>query len=83
MTVFTSVSWHADACELSSSIDAGSLILTRIAVTLIDVNLAPRSGIALWASALVGTRSVYTNTFMFTRSRNSSTLIYVLLACGA
>ena len=41
------LTWHADAGELASSINTGPLVHTRVAVTLINIHLAPWSSVSL------------------------------------
>lgn len=53
LAVLSSVTWHADAGELASAIDAGSQILTWVGVALIDIHLASWPRVALRALAEV------------------------------
>lgn len=51
--------WHADAGELSDAVQAGGVILARHGQTLVDVDLAPRAGVAAAALALEGALGVH------------------------
>lgn len=51
--------WHADAGELSDAVQAGGVVLARHGQTLVDVDLAPRAGVAPAALALEGALGVH------------------------
>ena len=58
---------HTDAYKSSRIVQTCSIVLTGWRATLIDVLLASRTGVTKRTVALKRTRSVNTNSFMFTR----------------
>lgn len=59
--------WHADAGELPDAVQAGGVILARHGQALVDVDLAPRAGVAPAALALEGALGVHALSKMLTR----------------
>lgn len=81
--LITSLTWHTDAAECSSFIEAGSIIFAGVWLAFVDVHLATRSGEADGAVAAECARSVNTDAAMLTRIHIARALVNVLRAVEA
>ena len=61
------LTWHADAAVPSAFVDAGSLVLARIGLALVDIDLAASPGETGDTVATVGARGVDTDAVVLTR----------------
>ena len=61
------LTWHANALEYASAVDAGSLVQARVGFALVDVGFATEAFESGWAIAAVRSGHVNADSVVFAR----------------
>lgn len=72
------LTWHTDTSEGARIVQTGTVVLTRVRLTLVDVGLTARTGEPLGAVAHERTRRVDADTVVFARRSCNMTWVTII-----